>query len=224
MIRLFDILLSIIALIILLPILLPICIILGLTGEREIFYLQERVGKDLTKFKLYKFATMLKNSENMGAGAITVKGDPRVLPFGRFLRKSKINELPQLINILIGDMSFIGPRPQVFEVYEQYPFDIKNAIFNIRPGLSGIGSIVFRNEEKIFEGITDHNLFYNGYIVPYKCELESWYSRNYTIKNYLLMIYLTLWYIFFPSSSLVWKFFQDLPSPKGELRNKIVFS
>ena len=92
--------------------LVPVAIVLRLTGEGEVFFLQERVGKDGKPFKLYKFATMLKNSPNMGTGTVTLKHDPRVLPVGRFLRKTKINELPQLLNILIGDMSVVGPRPQ----------------------------------------------------------------------------------------------------------------
>ena len=109
--RILDIVFSLFLLFILLPVFFPVMLILKFTGENEIFYLQNRIGKNMSKFKLYKFTTMLKNSENMGSGAITVQGDSRVLPFGRFLRKSKINELPQLINIIKNNMSFVGPRP-----------------------------------------------------------------------------------------------------------------
>ena len=107
MLRFFDILLSSIAFIVLVPILLPVCLLLRFTGEGEIFYAQPRVGLNGRGFKLLKFATMLKNSPQIGAGAITVTNDPRVLPVGRFLRKTKINELPQILNILRGDMSLV---------------------------------------------------------------------------------------------------------------------
>ncbi len=203
MIRLFDILLSIIALIILLPILLPICIILGLTGEREIFYLQERVGKDLTKFKLYKFATMLKNSENMGAGAITVKGDPRVLPFGRFLRKSKINELPQLINILIGDMSFVGPRPLLSKQFNFYDSHDQIKISSVKPGLTGVGSLVFRDEERFFENSENPDRIYKEKISPIKAELEMWYVRNKSFFLNIRIILSTFLAVIFPNKSFI---------------------
>ena len=101
MIRFFDVLLSAIALFILLPLFLPITILLKSTGEGEVFFLQERIGKDGKKFMLFKFATMLKNSPNIGTATVTMKNDPRVLPVGRFLRKTKINELPQLLNIFL---------------------------------------------------------------------------------------------------------------------------
>ena len=109
--RLLDILLSGIAILILSPLFLLIILILSITGEREIFFKQDRIGINKTNFGLLKFVTMLKNSENTGAGTVTLKNDYRVLPFGKFLRKTKLNELPQLFNILKGDMSVIGPRP-----------------------------------------------------------------------------------------------------------------
>ena len=117
MVRFFDIFFSGLALIVLSPLLVPVVIILKFTGEGEVFYLQDRVGKDGKIFKLMKFATMLKDSPNMGTGTVTVKDDPRVLPFGKFLRKTKINELPQLLNILKGDISIIGWRPQTKKYY-----------------------------------------------------------------------------------------------------------
>src|SRR5580765_5301790 len=104
--RFTDIILSLIVIMILSPLFLVIIIILKLTGEGEVFYRQKRVGLDGALFGVFKFATMAKNSENTGTGLITIKGDPRVFPVGRFLRKTKINEFPQILNILIGDMSF----------------------------------------------------------------------------------------------------------------------
>ena len=109
--RFFDITFSLLAIILLSPILIPVIILLLLTGEHEVFYRQDRVGYKNKIFKIWKFATMLKNSPNMGDGDITKRGDPRITRVGKLLRQSKINELPQLINILTGDMSFVGPRP-----------------------------------------------------------------------------------------------------------------
>ena len=182
--RFFDILFSGAALLTLSPILIPILIILKLTGEGEIFFLQERVGIRGRKFKLFKFATMLKNSPNIGTGTVTLKGDPRVLPVGRFLRKTKINELPQLLNIFLGDMSVIGPRPLTVETFEAYSNNTQNLIKQVRPGLSGIGSIIFRNEEEIMHGANASIDFYTNVIAPYKGELEEWFVSNKSLYIY----------------------------------------
>ena len=111
-------------------------------------YLQERVGLNNKKFKIYKFATMVKNSPNMGTGSLTLRNDPRVLPFGKFLRKSKINEFPQIFNVFKGEMSIVGPRPQMEVDFLVYPKTIRDSIYKCKPGITGIGSIIFRDEEK----------------------------------------------------------------------------
>ena len=144
--RFFDIFFSGIAILLLSPLLVPIAILLRLTGEGEVFFLQDRIGKDGKIFKLFKFATMLKNSPNIGTGTVTMKEDPRVLPVGKFLRKTKINELPQLLNIFFGDMSVIGPRPLTTETFAAYSENTQSLIGLVRPGLSGLGSIIFRGE------------------------------------------------------------------------------
>jgi lipopolysaccharide/colanic/teichoic acid biosynthesis glycosyltransferase len=151
MLRLLDIVFALLALIVLSPLLIPVAIVLRFTGEGEIFFLQDRIGLGGEPFGLYKFATMLKNSPNVGTGTVTVKDDPRVLPVGRFLRKTKINELPQLLNILKGDMSVVGPRPQTRRCFDAFPADSQAEIIKVRPGLSGIGSIVFRGEEDMMD-------------------------------------------------------------------------
>src|ERR1051325_1052233 len=137
--RFFDILFSSIAIIILSPILLVIIIVLRFSGEGEIFYRQQRIGKGGKPFGVFKFATMVKNSSSMGTGFITTKNDPRVLPVGRFLRKTKLNEVPQIFNIFLGDMSIVGPRPQVGRHFEIYSENVKQELNKIRPGLTGIG-------------------------------------------------------------------------------------
>ncbi len=177
--RIFDIILSSIAIILLSPILILIIVILKLTGEGEIFYLQERVGYKTKSFMIYKFATMVKNSPNIGTGDVTLRNDPRVTKAGKFLRESKLNELPQLFNIFMGDISVIGPRPLMRAGFNRYSLNFQNSVYNVKPGLTGIGSIVFRDEEKILteSELTPHEC-YKEIILPYKGELEMWYQTN----------------------------------------------
>ena len=219
--RMFDILFSGIALILLSPLLLPMMFILRVTGEGEVFFLQSRVGRGGKHFKLYKFATMLKDSPNIGTGTVTVKNDPRVLPIGGFLRKTKINELPQLINILIGDMSVIGPRPQTQRCFDAYPESAQKDIIKVRPGLSGIGSVVFRSEEDMMQANAEPDRLYDDVIMPYKGKLESWYVVNNSVWNYLLLIALTILVIFTRSTRLIFQCYTSLPRPPEDLNSFI---
>jgi lipopolysaccharide/colanic/teichoic acid biosynthesis glycosyltransferase len=215
--RFFDIIFSGIALVLLSPLLLPLMLILRVTGEGEIFFQQSRVGRGGKLFKLYKFATMLKDSPNMGTGTVTVKNDPRVLPMGGFLRKSKINELPQLINIFNGDMSVIGPRPQTQRCFDAFPLSSQNEIIKVRPALSGIGSIIFRDEEEMMHANNDPDKFYDEIVMPYKGSLEDWYVSHQTVVSYFSLIGLTILVVLGFSPGLVWKLFKDLPPPPEEL-------
>ena len=210
--RFLDVVLSFLALVVLAPFLLPVVVILKFTGEGEVFYIQERAGRGGNSFGLYKFATMLKNSPNIGAGEITVRGDPRVLPFGQFLRKTKLNELPQLWNIFIGDMSVVGPRPMVLNTYAHYPEEARNKLNTIRPGLTGIGSIVFRDEERYLADRDEPMEFYREHIIPFKSDLELWFVENNTLWLYIKIIFVTAWVVVFPSSTIVDKAFDDIPS------------
>lgn len=215
--RILDILFSAAALVVLSPLLVPIAIALRLTGEGEVFFLQERVGLDGKPFGLYKFATMLKDSPHIGTGTVTVKDDPRVLPLGRFLRKTKINELPQLLNILKGNMSIVGPRPQTRRCFDAFPVSTRAAIIQVRPGLSGIGSVMFRDEEAMLHAAVDPMRFYDDVIAPYKGLLEEWYVENQGLRTYLALIALTAWVVLFPRSKAVWKIFPSLPRPPAPL-------
>lgn len=210
--RFFDILLSLVVLIVLSPVLLPIIILLRFTGEGYVFYKQKRIGFKNQYFDILKFATMLKNSPNMGTGSITLRNDPRLLPMGKFLRKTKINELPQIFNVLLGDMSIVGPRPLVDRTFIAYPEDIRFKVYDSKPGITGIGSIVFRDEENLISNakIPPHE-FYEQYIAPYKGELEMWYNRHKGFWVDLMIIFLTAWVILFPSSKLMYRVFKDLP-------------
>ena len=216
--RLLDILFSGVALLILAPLLVPIVILLRFTGEGEIFYVQQRIGRGGKTFGLLKFATMLKNSPNIGTGTVTLKNDPRVLPMGGFLRKTKINELPQLINILKGDMSIVGPRPQTQRCFDAFPKASQIEIMKVRPGLSGIGSIFFRDEEDLMHAARDPNRFYDEVIMPYKGALEEWYVQHASLSTYLLVIFVTAWVVIFPKSRIAWNVFSGLPKPPAQLR------
>lgn len=217
MLRLIDIFLSGIALLALAFLLMPVVIILRFTGEGEIFFRQERVGLGRRSFGLVKFATMLKDSPNIGTGTVTLKGDPRVLPVGKFLRMTKINELPQLINVLKGDMSVIGPRPQTKRCFDAFPAEYQRKIVQIRPGLSGPGAVVFRGEERMMEDADLANAFYDQVIMPFKGALEAWYVETAGVVTYFKLIALTCWVIIFPSSGAFWKMFPDAPRPPQAL-------
>lgn len=219
--RFFDVLFSLAALLVLAPLLVPIALILRFSGEGEIFFQQNRIGRNREPFGLLKFATMLKDSPNLGTGTVTLKNDPRILPVGRFLRKTKINELPQLLNILKGDMSVVGPRPQTKRCFDAFPPHLQEVIAQVRPGLSGIGSIVFRDEENILGDAEDPVTFYDEVIAPYKGEVEQWYVENQTLWNYFLMIILTVWVVLVPRSRVVWRL-RGLPRPPAELEGALI--
>jgi len=180
--RIGDIVLSGILILLLSPVLVPIIIGLKLTGEGYVFYMQERMGFKNKKFSILKFATMLKDSPNMAGGIITTKKDPRITPMGGFLRKSKINELPQLFNIFLGDMSFVGPRPVMQVSFDAYPKEVQEVVYNVKPGLTGIGSIIFRDEEELISRVKvsggDAWDFYLNEIYPFKGSLERWYQSK----------------------------------------------
>lgn len=208
--RFFDILASLIALIILSPLIIPIVIILKLTGEHEVFYFQKRVGLKNREFNIFKFATMMKDSPNMGTGEITLRNDPRVTAAGKFLRKTKINELPQLINVLIGDMSVVGPRPLMKKSFDLYSDEVKKNIYDSRPGITGIGSVIFRDEEKIISDSQDIQATYKQ-IFEYKGKVEMWYRKNISFYTDTMIIFLTVWHILFSKSQLVYKVFPSMP-------------
>jgi lipopolysaccharide/colanic/teichoic acid biosynthesis glycosyltransferase len=221
--RFFDVFFSGLALLVLSPLLVPIVLILRFSGEGEMFFFQERIGKGGKVFKLFKFATMLKDSPKIGTGTVTMKGDPRVLPVGRFLRKTKINELPQLLNIFFGDMSVIGPRPLTAQTFGSYSADTQEIVKKVRPGLSGVGSIIFRGEEEIMHGASASVDFYDKVIAPYKGSLEEWFVSNKGIYIYFLAIVITVWAVVIPSTKIAWRVFKDLPEPPAELKQALNF-
>lgn len=214
--RLFDVCVAVVALFILSPLLFLVAFFLRFSGEGEIFYRQERIGYKREGFRVFKFATMVKNSPNIGSGTLTMKNDSRVLPLGKVLRKTKINELPQLLNILFGDLGLVGPRPLVPEGESHYGENNSEIIRSVRPGVTGIGSLVLRDEEAFYAHRSDAHDFYKNIISPYKFTLEEWYIEHRTFFLDIKIMLLTALAIVWPGFS-PWRFFRDLPRIPEEM-------
>lgn len=195
--------------------------ILRFTGEGCVFYFQDRVGQDHKLFKVYKFVTMAVGSETTGTTDITIRNDPRVLPVGRVLRITKLNELPQIFNVLKGDMSIVGWRPLMPRGFSDYPEYVKERIVKCKPGLTGIGSIVFRDEEAIVTEAgkrgKDLVAVYREDILPYKGEIELWYNERQTLVSDIKIILLTAVSILFPNNQQVFKWFKGMPIPESSI-------
>lgn len=213
--RIMDLIIAIVALIILSPLFIVVIIILAFTGEGEVFYPQMRVGYKQKEFKIWKFATMVKDSEKIGNKDMTLRNDPRVTKFGKILRITKINELPQIFNVLSGDMSIVGPRPLMRVSFEMYKPEHSKRVYNSKPGITGIGPLLLRDEEKIVTNATEKGSnpreFYKNQIYPYKGEVEMWYQENKSIWVDTLTIFLTAWVIAFSKSNLPYKVFKTVP-------------
>lgn len=222
-IRGFDLFLSLAALLVLSPLLMLVAIFLRFSGEGEVFYRQVRLGKGGLEFHLLKFATMIKNSPAIGSGELTLPNDLRVLPLGRILRKTKVNELPQLLNIVAGDLSLIGPRPQTRRYYECYHPTDRAWIDTIRPGLSGVGSILFRDEETMLSKVVDPVAFDDQLIMPYKGRVEHWFAVNQSVGLYFGLIFITVWVIIFPSARLHHRLLRRVPVPPAALSKLLEF-
>lgn len=217
--RITDIVLSGGALLVLSPFLLVTSLILRLTGEGEVFFRQTRLGMGGRPFRLLKFATMRKDSPSIGTDELTIPADPRVLPVGRVLRKTKINELPQLWNVFVGDMSIIGPRPQTAKYYDRFDPADRAVIAQVRPGLSGVGSVLFRDEEDLLTKVADPFDFDLNVITPYKGRVESWFGCNMSIALYWRLIVLTIAAIVNPQSRNRQWLLHRVPAPPPELAN-----
>jgi len=212
--RAIDIVVSASLLVLLSPLFLVVILVLRFTGEGEVFYLQKRIGYQNQYFRIYKFATMVKNSLNMGTGSITLRHDPRVTPVGKFLRLTKLNELPQLLNVLRGEMSLVGPRPFVDATFQAYPPHVQERVYNVKPGLTGIGSIVYRDEEGIIsKSALPPADCYREVISPHKGALELWYQQHRSLWNDVKLLLLTVVAIVVPSGELVYRVFRGLPRP-----------
>ncbi len=177
--RFFDIIVSFFSLLFFAPILLVVSVIVKLTSAGPVFYRQIRVCKNNKDFKIFKFRTMRVDSDKLGL--LTVSGsDERITKVGYYLRKYKLDELPQLINVFIGNMSLVGPRPEVRKYVDLYsPKQMK--VFNVKPGITDLASIEFRNENEILSKVDNPNQYYIDVILPKKIEINLKYIENRTI-------------------------------------------
>ncbi|MDB3936570.1 sugar transferase [bacterium] len=204
MIRFFDITFSLVVLVLLSPIIISIAVWNLITGENNVFYFQKRVGRNGQVFSIIKFATMLKDSPNMGARGFTETNDPRLLPLGGFLRKTKLNELPQLINVLKGEMSLVGFRPLTLESYSTAIKLASENTYDTKPGITSPASIYFRNEETLLAQIdsTLRQKYYDEIILRKKVILDDWWKTNKSTFNYFAVLTLTAFCLLFPNRPL----------------------
>jgi len=186
--RAFDVLLSFVALIILLPFLMIVAILIKLMMPGPVLFSQERVGLGGRRFRILKFRSMKINNSGV---SITLKNDDRITPLGRFLRRSKIDELPQLWNILIGEMSFVGFRPDVPGYHDQLQGD-QRLLLSIMPGLTGADSLAYPNEEDILQHQPDPQAFYDQYLFPDKVRINMAYMKKQSFLFDLKIIVYTL--------------------------------
>jgi lipopolysaccharide/colanic/teichoic acid biosynthesis glycosyltransferase len=190
MLRILDFVFSLLGLIILSPFFLFLAIWIKLDSKGSVFYIQKRVGKNNIEFGLYKFRSMKPDADKQGL--LTVGGrDPRITNSGYFIRKYKLDELPQLLNVLIGDMSLVGPRPEVRK-YVNYYSTKQLEILNIRPGITDLASIKYKNENEILGKSIDPEKTYIEEIMPHKLELNREFIENPTIIKYFTIIFRTI--------------------------------
>jgi lipopolysaccharide/colanic/teichoic acid biosynthesis glycosyltransferase len=213
--RAFDVFSSGAGLLLLTPLFLIVSLILKFTGDHEVFYFQERVGWKNRPFHIWKFSSMRKDSLQTGSKTVTLRNDPRVTALGRILRLTKVNELPQIINVFLGDMTLVGARPLLPSSFKKYTPEVQARIYTTRPGITGIGSLIFRDEEKLISEVASQGgeplEFYQQYIYPYKGQVEMWYQDNFGPLTDLKILFLTFWKVVFSRSELVWSAFPDLP-------------
>ena len=215
--RAVDLVFASAALLALSPVFCVLIPLLRLTGEGDVFFRQRRIGRGGTPFDLVKFATMVRDAPMSGAGEITLPNDPRVLPVGHVLRKAKLNELPQLLNVIAGDLSLIGPRPQTPSYFQAFRPEQRAAIASVRPGLSGAASVIFRDEEAMLAGLPDPVAFDREVIVPYKGEIECWFVANRSLGLYFRLIALTVLAVLFPGRNCRRRLAAKVPPPPAAL-------
>ena len=192
--RAFDLISSIIGILILSPVFLIVAIIIKIDSKGPIYFRQDRVGKNNEVFQIHKFRTMQINSESLGK--LTIGEDKRITNFGRWLRKNKIDELPQLIDVLYGKMSIVGPRPELKEYVDTYPEDIKKKILSVKPGITDYASITMIDESLLLASHKSPQEAYTNNILPKKLGLSTKYVDNNNIFLDLKIIFLTLQKIF----------------------------
>ena len=188
--RVYDLFFAALGLSILAPLFLLLGLLVKWSDGGPVFYRQERVGLGGRRFRIWKFRTMVVDADRRGI-PVTRDGDPRITRVGRFLRKTKLDELPQLWNVLVGEMSLVGPRPEVPRYVERYS-DAQRAILSLKPGITDLATLRFRNEEDLLRGAEDTEAFYLEYCVPRKIELNLEYARQAGLWRDTMIIFKTL--------------------------------
>jgi len=188
--RLLDIVVALIGITVLFPLLIVIAVWIKLSSKGPLFYSQKRVGKDFKEFDIYKFRSMVINADKIGP-SVTSGNDPRITKIGKFIRRTKIDELPQLLNVLKGDMSLVGPRPEVMKFVEKKRDEYKK-ILSVRPGITDNAAIEFRDEETIMNQYEDKERAYLDIILPKKIKLYYYYIDNISFVNDIKLILKTL--------------------------------
>lgn len=188
--RAFDILASSVGLVLLAPVLAIAALGVWLTAGSPVIFRQERMGRDFRPFLIYKFRTMVVDAPNRG-GAITCGNDSRITPIGAVLRKLKVDELPQLVNVLIGEMSLVGPRPEVPEFVMQFEQDYR-VILQIRPGITDLASLKYHNEAEVLAGFENPSEAYVSFVLPDKLRLAKEYVTRCSFLFDLQLIFRTL--------------------------------
>ena len=186
--RAFDVVCSALGLLVLSPVLLVCALLVGLTSPGGVLFRQERIGRDGVPFTIYKFRSMRQDNAGL---KITTSGDSRITPGGKVLRKTKLDELPQLWNVLKGDMSFVGPRPEVREYTDLYDGEQRQVLL-VRPGITGLASIRFRNENELLDASDDPNRTYMEEVMPQKIALDLEYIPHASVIYDIRLILETL--------------------------------
>jgi lipopolysaccharide/colanic/teichoic acid biosynthesis glycosyltransferase len=189
-----DIIISLLALFLIFPILILISLGILISSGRPVFFLQERVGKNWKTFKIIKFRTMIPQAELLGPG-ISSEEDNRINRFGKFLRKYKLDELPQFFNVLKGEMSLIGPRPELYKYAQLYKNDFTE-ILGLKPGITDYASIIYRNEASLLKGKLESESFYTLNILPEKIILCKKYLKDVSFTTDLKIFFSTFRAIF----------------------------
>ena len=197
--RLFDLAVSIIALLALIPALLLVGIWVHLDSAGPMFYRQVRVGRNGKTFRIFKFRTMRADAPGLGP-EITVNEDPRITRSGRFLRRYKLDEMPQFLNVLVGDMSVVGPRPEVPRYVAMYSPEQLGVVLSVRPGITDLASIRFRNENQLLDGSSDPEKTYVEVLLPAKLALGMEYVRSRSLRGDVAIIARTLWAVLVPDA------------------------
>jgi lipopolysaccharide/colanic/teichoic acid biosynthesis glycosyltransferase len=186
----FDVCFSLVALVIFAPLMAIVAIAVRLDSRGPSFFFQERVGRDGQLFSIVKFRTMVDDAESMGP-QVTAADDDRITRIGRLLRATKVDELPQLWNVLNGTMSLVGPRPQVPRYVAEFPTDLKMVILSVKPGITGPTALGFRHEESILDQMRDRESFYIDCLLPLKCKMDADYVMNCGVGSDVMALFRT---------------------------------